>query len=67
MCIAIPGKIVAINDNLATIEYHDQNRSAKIVSGNYRIGNYVIVQAGLVIDKVPEIQMKTWLKFLQSK
>ncbi|KKT48293.1 MAG: hypothetical protein UW40_C0048G0017 [Parcubacteria group bacterium GW2011_GWF2_44_17] len=45
MCLAIPGKIISIKNNIAQVKYSKETRSVKIVSGNYKIGDYVIAQA----------------------
>ncbi|HBH46242.1 MAG: hypothetical protein A2445_00095 [Candidatus Jacksonbacteria bacterium RIFOXYC2_FULL_44_29] len=66
MCLAIPGKIINIIGGKATVEYSGESRTAKIVTGHYKIGDYVIVQAGLVIEKVPQKQVRLWKNFLKS-
>lgn len=53
MCLAIPGKIVKIENDVATIEYPSENREAKILDGSYTIGDYVFVTAKIVVQKIP--------------
>lgn len=62
MCLAIPGKIVRIKDDVALVDYGSEKRQGKIVDGEYSIGDYVIIQGGLVIEKIPERQAKDWLE-----
>jgi hydrogenase expression/formation protein HypC len=62
MCLAIPGKITEIKKDIATVDYGSEKRTAKIVQGKFKVGDYVIVQAKIVSEKISEEQMKEWLK-----
>ena len=62
MCLAIPGKIIRIKDDVALVDYGSEKRQGKIVDGEYSIGDYVIIQGGLVIEKIPEKQAMDWLE-----
>ncbi|MBS3144708.1 HypC/HybG/HupF family hydrogenase formation chaperone [Candidatus Woesearchaeota archaeon] len=64
MCLAIPGKIIKIEDDDAIVDYISEKRVGKIVEGTYKVGDYVIIQGGLVIEQIPEEQAKKWLKAL---
>ena len=47
MCLAIPSKIVKIEDNVATIDVDGVQREASLLLiENPEIGDYVIVHAG---------------------
>ncbi len=67
MCLAIPGKIISIKNNIAQVQYHKETRATKIVTGNYTVGDYVIAQAQMVIEKVPKAQAMAWNKFLKTE
>ena len=62
MCLAIPGKIIKIEDNDATIEYPGENRVAKIVDGDFKVGDYVFVSAQIVVQKLSEKEALASLK-----
>lgn len=62
MCLAIPGKIIKIKNDIAIVDYGTEKRKGRIVEGNYKAGDYVIIQGGLVIEKIPSNQAKDWLK-----
>ena len=64
MCLAIPGKIIKIENDNAIVDYISEKRIGKIVEGTYKVGDYVIIQGGLVIEQIPEEQAKKWLKAL---
>ena len=66
MCLAIPGKIVLIKDDVAEVDYIKEKRTGRIVEGNYKVGDYVLVQGGLVIEKIPEKQARKWLEVFQK-
>ena len=66
MCLTIPGKIIKINGDIATLDYGSEQRQARIVEGNYKIGDCVLVQAKIVVEKVSEEQMKGWLTILED-
>lgn len=67
MCLAIPGKIIEMKDEKVIVEYHNGEKTkAKVVEGNYKEGDYVIVQAKLVIEKVPTGEAKSWIKALKE-
>ena len=62
MCLAVPGKIVSIIDNQAVIEYGVEKRKATLLDANYAIGDYVIVQGGVVAMKVDKEEAEISLR-----
>jgi len=66
MCLAIPGRIVKIKSNVAIVDYKTEQREGRIVEGHCKKGDYVIVQGGLVIEKIPKKQAEDWLKAFQK-
>lgn len=64
--MTIPGKIVKIKGDIATLDYGSEIREAKIVEGNYRVGDFVLVQARVVVEKVEGKQMEGWLEVLKE-
>jgi len=66
MCLAIPGKIVKIKENIATIDYGSEKREAKIVEGKFKVNDFVIVQGKIVIEKIPKNQVRGWLELLKN-
>ena len=53
MCLLVPGKIISIVDALATIDYGTEQRTGVIVEGDYAVGDYVLIQGGIILQKVP--------------
>lgn len=51
MCLAIPGKVVEVTEDKATIDYGEEKREARNLI-NAKVGDYVIVQMGRVVQRV---------------
>ncbi len=66
MCLAVPGKIIEIKGDEATVDYELEKRVGKIVDGEYAVGDYVIIQAGFVIGKVEEAEAKEALEMYKK-
>lgn len=58
MCVAAPGKIIEINGSDATIEYSSNITHANIGIVNTKVGDWVLVHAGLVIQVLAEDEAK---------
>lgn len=56
MCLTIPGKIIAVDGNYATVDYgRDGTRTnINISMVPVRVGSYVLVQAGVAIRVLGE-------------
>lgn len=54
MCLAIPSKVIEINNAMATIDVYGARRdvSLLIMPEEVSIGDYVLVHAGFAIQKV---------------
>jgi len=54
MCIAVPSKIIAIDDMMATIDVEGARRqvSLMLLPEEAAIGDYVLVHAGFAIQKM---------------
>lgn len=66
MCLAIPGKVIEVDKKkgFAIIDYSGEQRKASIELVDVVMGDYVIVQAQFVIQKIPEKEaieaIKVW-------
>jgi hydrogenase expression/formation protein HypC len=54
MCLAVPSKIVSINDLMATVDVYGARReiSLMILPEEVETGDFVIVHAGFAIQKI---------------
>lgn len=66
MCLAIPSKIIAIENEMATIDVDGVRRQASLLLlEDARVGNYVIVHAGFAIKKLDEAAALETLRLLR--
>jgi hydrogenase assembly chaperone HypC/HupF len=65
MCLAIPGKIISIKNQLATVDFDGIQKEINISLVSVRAGEYVMVHAGFAIEKMDAdyaSEMKGYLK-----
>ena len=64
MCIAAPGKITHIEGHKVTVQYPHESRFALLGDESVKIGDYVLVQMGIVIQvltpKEAKLSLKAW-------
>lgn len=63
MCIAVPGKIVEIKDKQATVEFPGVVQKALISDMDINIGDYVMVQMGIIIKVLTKSEAEELYKF----
>ncbi len=67
MCLAIPSKIVKIDDQMAVIDVDGVQREASLLLlENPAVGDWVIVHAGFAIHKIDEEAARESLKILRE-
>ncbi len=69
MCLAIPGKIVALDaeKQCATVDYGGgTQRQANITLVEAKLGDYVLVHAGFAIQVLDELEAKETLKLFRQ-
>ena len=62
MCLAFPGKIVKIDGDSAIVDYGEEQREASLISKDVKVGDYVVVQNKLVLQKIPKEQAEESIK-----
>jgi len=63
MCLAIPGQVIKINGRKATIKYPNVTNDALISETDIKVGDWVMVQMGIIIKKLNKTDA---LKALQN-
>ncbi len=58
MCVAAPGKVIEINGDTAVIDYNSNKVNANKGIVEIKVGDYVLVHAGLIIQVIPEDEAK---------
>ena len=54
MCVAVPGKIIQIKGDYAKVNIMDNITDANIKLVDAKVGDYVLIHAGCVIDVLKE-------------
>jgi hydrogenase assembly chaperone HypC/HupF len=67
MCLAIPGKIMAINNQLATVDFDGIEKEINISLVSVKVGEYVMVHAGFAIEKMDCEYVKEMQGYLSKK
>jgi len=62
MCYAIPGKTVAIDKKIVTVEYFGETKKAVNELDDLKIGDYIYAQGGYVIKKISKDEAESTLK-----
>jgi len=67
MCLAIPSKIVKIENGLGTIDVDGVQRTASLLLvEDAAVGDYVIVHAGFALHKIDEVDAMESLRILKE-
>jgi hydrogenase expression/formation protein HypC len=67
MCLAIPSKIIGINDGMGTIDVDGVRRSCSLLLlENAKVGDWVIVHAGFALHKIDETAAMESLAILKE-
>ena len=71
MCLAIPGKIISIQDNLAVVDFgHGTTREVDVTLVQADVGQYVLVHTGYAIKVMDEedasLSLKLWKEILDA-
>lgn len=68
MCLAVPSKIISIDNILATVDIMGARRDVSIilVPEEVAVGDYVLVHAGFAIKKIDEEAAKESIKLIRE-
>lgn len=67
MCLAIPAKIIKIENNMGTIDMEGTQREVSLLlQEDAKVGDYVIVHAGFAIQTIDEQEAMESLKILRQ-
>ncbi|MBW6441978.1 HypC/HybG/HupF family hydrogenase formation chaperone [Patescibacteria group bacterium] len=62
MCLAVPGKVLEIKEKVVTVEYPMEKRDVFNSGVDVKVGDYVMVQMGVIVKKMPEEEAKVMLE-----
>lgn len=67
MCLAIPAKIVKIENGIGTVDVDGTRKQISLLlQEDARVGDYVIVHAGFAIHRVDEEEARESLRLLRQ-
>ena len=67
MCLAIPAKIIKIENNMGTIDMEGTQREVSLLlQEDAKVGDYVIVHAGFAIQTIDQQEAMESLKILRQ-
>jgi hydrogenase expression/formation protein HypC len=66
MCLAIPAKIMEINDDIAKVDFGGTVKEVNISLVDVNIGDYVVVHAGFAIEIIDEKDALNTLEMFQQ-
>lgn len=58
MCVALPGKVIEIKGRDAVVDFNGNQVIARAGLVDVKVGDYVLVHAGCVIQKVTQQDME---------
>ena len=72
MCLAIPAKVLAVNDDKARVDFgNDVLREVNVSLVDVKVGDYVLVHAGYAIQTLDREEaletLRTWNEILKSQ
>ena len=62
MCLAVPGKVLEIKEKVVTVECPMEKRDVYNSGVELEVGDYVMVQMGIIVKKMPEEEAKLMLE-----
>ena len=62
MCVALPGTVIELKDRDAIVDFSGNQVTARAGLVDVKIGDYVLVHAGCVIQKVTQQDMEEMKK-----
>lgn len=67
MCLAVPGKVKKIEENVATFDYDGQEYKADIsLSPKVKVGDWILMHDGRALSKITATEAKENLEFIKT-
>lgn len=67
MCIAVPGKVLKIEGQQATVKFPGVIQKALVSDMDINIGDFVMVQMGIIIKTVTKSEAEESYKFWEEQ
>lgn len=66
MCVALPGKVIEVGEKTAVIDFNGNQVTARSGLVDIKVGDYALVHAGCIIQKVTKQDMLEFEKLNES-
>lgn len=66
MCVAIPGKVLSIEDGKAVVDFSGNQVKAYVGLVNVKPGDYVLVHAGCVIQTMKQQEAEELVSLMEG-
>ncbi|MEW6675564.1 MAG: HypC/HybG/HupF family hydrogenase formation chaperone [Nitrospirota bacterium] len=68
MCLAIPSKIISIDNNMAVVDVYGARRNVSLllIPEDVTVGDYVLVHAGFAIQKIQKDIAQETLRLIKT-
>ncbi len=66
MCLLVPGKIIKIEKDEAIVDYDIEKRKGMLLDEGYNVGDYVMIQGGIIVQKIPEKDARSALELYKK-
>ena len=66
MCVAYPGKVVSVKEKYAQVDFSGSVVEVNISMVPVLLGDYVLVHAGMAIQKVEPEEANDWIALFQE-
>lgn len=66
MCVAIPGKVLSIEDGKAVVDFSGNQVKAYVGLVNVKVGDYVLVHAGCVIQTMKQQEAEELVELMNG-
>jgi hydrogenase expression/formation protein HypC len=66
MCVAYPGRVIAVNGNVAEVDFDGNVANVKIGLVDVCVGSYVLVHAGMAIEAMNEEKARSLLEIWEQ-
>lgn len=66
MCVAAPGRVIEINENIATIDYSGNRVKAHTGVVDVKVGDYALVHAGLIIQVLDDDEAQSMIDLFKE-
>jgi len=67
MCVAVPGRVISINNKTAVLDFLGAQMEVSIeLINDVKIGDYILVHAGCAIQKIDKNEAEETIKLFEE-